>query len=234
MLKKYGEKIAVGVDARDGYVAIHGWKDVSAEPGVAFCQRLAEAGCKAIIYTDIACDGAMKGTNLALYRQLAKKCRAWPSRPAAVFPRKRSCWNWKRWGLPPPSSARACTPVRWTLGAASRWCRSKEQDHDNKTHHPCLDVRNGRVVKERTSRASRMWPTRWKWPGCTTRRARTSWCSTTSRPAPRAAPSSPTSSPGWPARSSSHSRWAAASTRWTISTGCSSVVPIKSASTRAH
>ena len=73
MLKKYGEKIAVGVDARDGYVAIHGWKDVSAEPGVAFCQRLAEAGCKAIIYTDIACDGAMKGTNLTLYRQLAKE-----------------------------------------------------------------------------------------------------------------------------------------------------------------
>ena len=54
-------------------VTIHGWKDVSAEPGVAFCQRLAEAGCKAIIYTDIACDGAMKGTNLALYRQLAKE-----------------------------------------------------------------------------------------------------------------------------------------------------------------
>ena len=73
MLKKYGEKIAVGVDAKGGYVAIHGWKDVSAEPGVAFCQRLAEAGCKAIIYTDIACDGAMKGTNLALYRQLAKE-----------------------------------------------------------------------------------------------------------------------------------------------------------------
>ena len=38
MLKKYGDRIAVGVDAKDGYVAIHGWKDVSAEPGVAFCQ----------------------------------------------------------------------------------------------------------------------------------------------------------------------------------------------------
>ena len=58
----------MGVDAKEGYVAIHGWKDVSAEPGVAFCQRLAEAGCKALIYTDIACDGAMKGTNLALYQ----------------------------------------------------------------------------------------------------------------------------------------------------------------------
>ena len=72
MLKKYGDKIAVGVDAKDGYVAIHGWKEVSAEPGVDFCKRLADAGCTAIIYTDIACDGAMKGTNLGLYRQLAR------------------------------------------------------------------------------------------------------------------------------------------------------------------
>ena len=71
MLQKYGNKIAVGVDAKDGYVAIHGWKEISAEPGVAFCKRLAEAGCTAIIYTDIACDGAMQGTNLSLYRQLA-------------------------------------------------------------------------------------------------------------------------------------------------------------------
>ena len=51
MLKKYGDKIAVGVDAKDGYVAIHGWKEVSAEPGVDFCKRLADAGCTAIIYT---------------------------------------------------------------------------------------------------------------------------------------------------------------------------------------
>ena len=55
MLQKYGDKIAVGVDAKDGYVAIHGWKEVSAEPGVDFCKRLADAGCTAIIYTDIAC-----------------------------------------------------------------------------------------------------------------------------------------------------------------------------------
>lgn len=61
----------MGVDAKDGFVAIHGWKEVSAEKGVDFCRRLADAGCTAIIYTDIACDGAMQGTNLALYRQLA-------------------------------------------------------------------------------------------------------------------------------------------------------------------
>jgi len=70
MAQTYGDRIAVGVDAKDGYVAIHGWKEVSTEQGVDFCKRLAEAGCRAIIYTDIACDGAMQGTNLALYRQL--------------------------------------------------------------------------------------------------------------------------------------------------------------------
>ena len=51
----------MGVDAKDGFVAIHGWKEVSAEKGVDFCRRLADAGCAAIIYTDIACDGAMQG-----------------------------------------------------------------------------------------------------------------------------------------------------------------------------
>ena len=47
MLKRYGERIAVGVDAKDGFVAIHGWKEVSAEKGVDFCRRLADAGCTA-------------------------------------------------------------------------------------------------------------------------------------------------------------------------------------------
>lgn len=79
MLKRYGERIAVGVDAKDGFVAIHGWKEVSAEKGVDFCRRLADAGCTAIIYTDIACDGAMQGTNLALYRQLVAEV------PGVVF-----------------------------------------------------------------------------------------------------------------------------------------------------
>ena len=71
MIQKYGDKIAVGVDARDGYVAIHGWKELSSEKGIDFCRRLQEVGCSAVIYTDISRDGAMQGTNLALYRQLA-------------------------------------------------------------------------------------------------------------------------------------------------------------------
>ena len=72
MLKRYGERIAVGVDAKDGFVAIHGWKEVSAEKGVDFCRRLRDAGVQTVIYTDISRDGAEQGTNLALYRELAK------------------------------------------------------------------------------------------------------------------------------------------------------------------
>ena len=72
MAQRYGDKIAVGVDAKDGYVAIHGWKEVSREKGVDFCQRLFEAGVQAVIYTDISCDGAMQGTNLQVYEQLRR------------------------------------------------------------------------------------------------------------------------------------------------------------------
>ncbi len=70
MAQKYGDKIAVGVDMKDGLVAVAGWKEVTPEPGVAFCRRLAEAGVKAIIATDISRDGTMQGTNMDLYREL--------------------------------------------------------------------------------------------------------------------------------------------------------------------
>lgn len=70
MAKEYGSHIAVGVDARDGYVAIKGWKELSGEKGIDFCRRLADVGVSTVIYTDISRDGAMAGTNLELYRQL--------------------------------------------------------------------------------------------------------------------------------------------------------------------
>lgn len=70
MAQKYGEKLAVGVDARDGFVAVNGWKELSQERGVDFCRRLREAGISAVIYTDIARDGAEGGTNLEVYREL--------------------------------------------------------------------------------------------------------------------------------------------------------------------
>ena len=70
MAQTYGKHIAVGVDARDGYVAINGWKELSTEKGVDFCRRLRDAGVQTVIYTDISRDGAEQGTNLALYREL--------------------------------------------------------------------------------------------------------------------------------------------------------------------
>ena len=70
MAQKYGAQIAVGVDMRDSLVAVNGWKEVTPEPGVAFCRRCAEAGVKAVIATDISRDGTLQGTNLDLYREL--------------------------------------------------------------------------------------------------------------------------------------------------------------------
>jgi len=70
MAARYGDRIAVGVDARDGFVAIHGWKTVSDVPSVDFCRRLRDNGVKTVIYTDISKDGAMSGTNLEIYRTL--------------------------------------------------------------------------------------------------------------------------------------------------------------------
>ena len=72
MAQRYGDQIAVGVDARDGFVAINGWKELSQEKGVDFCRRLRDAGVKTVIYTDISRDGAEAGTNLDLYRELAE------------------------------------------------------------------------------------------------------------------------------------------------------------------
>ena len=92
MLKRYGERIAWGGCQR-GLCCHPRWKEVSAEKGVDFCRRLADAGCTAIIYTDIACDGAMQGTNLALYRQLAAEVPGVALRPAAASRPRRSFWS---------------------------------------------------------------------------------------------------------------------------------------------
>lgn len=70
MLAKYGEKIAVGVDARDGMVAVAGWLETTETRADDFCQQLADWGCQTIIYTDIAKDGTGKGIDVAMYQRL--------------------------------------------------------------------------------------------------------------------------------------------------------------------
>lgn len=72
-IEKYGEKIAVGVDIKDGFVAIKGWVEKSEYSGLQFCEKMQELGVKTIICTDISKDGAMKGTNCELYKELSQK-----------------------------------------------------------------------------------------------------------------------------------------------------------------
>ncbi len=70
---RYGDKIAVGVDIKDGKVAIHGWTQTTALDCFDFCAQMKTLGVKTIICTDISKDGAMQGTNHDLYRQLADR-----------------------------------------------------------------------------------------------------------------------------------------------------------------
>ena len=74
-VSKYGEKIAVGADVKDGYIAIKGWLETSAVTLEDFLQKMESIGVRNIICTDISKDGAMKGTNLALYKSLSEKFR---------------------------------------------------------------------------------------------------------------------------------------------------------------
>ena len=69
----YGEKIAVGADVKDGYVAIKGWLETSAYTLEAFLDKMQSIGVKTVICTDISKDGAMSGTNLSMYAMLSKK-----------------------------------------------------------------------------------------------------------------------------------------------------------------
>ncbi len=68
----FGARVAVGVDLRDGCVAIKGWTEKTSLPALEFCKRMEDLGVKTLICTDISRDGAMRGTNRALYGELTK------------------------------------------------------------------------------------------------------------------------------------------------------------------
>lgn len=67
----YGEKIAIGVDIRDGYVAVKGWTEKSSLEAFDFCRRMENIGIRTLICTDISKDGAMQGPNHDLYNRLS-------------------------------------------------------------------------------------------------------------------------------------------------------------------
>ena len=70
---KYGERIAVGADLKDGYVAVKGWIEKTDFSYEDFFRQMQDVGVKTVICTDISKDGAMMGTNLELYRALSQK-----------------------------------------------------------------------------------------------------------------------------------------------------------------
>ncbi|OJG88107.1 1-(5-phosphoribosyl)-5-[(5-phosphoribosylamino)methylideneamino]imidazole-4-carboxamide isomerase [Enterococcus raffinosus] len=70
MLKKYGSKIAIGVDAKDEKVAVEGWLEKTETDAFEFCQQLAAWGAETIIFTEISRDGTGEGINLPLYQKL--------------------------------------------------------------------------------------------------------------------------------------------------------------------
>ena len=72
-LGRYGERIAVGVDIAEGKVAVRGWREKSAVDAFDFCEKLEKLGLATLISTDISRDGAMKGSNRALYQALSSR-----------------------------------------------------------------------------------------------------------------------------------------------------------------
>lgn len=71
-VKEFKDMIAVGVDAKDEKVATHGWQEVTGVNSFDFCKKLYDAGVTSVIYTDIATDGMLKGTNLPAFKRLSK------------------------------------------------------------------------------------------------------------------------------------------------------------------
>ncbi len=74
-LDRYGDRIAVGVDARDGRVAVSGWLETTQVDLFDFVRELEKLGVSTVICTDIARDGAMKGVNSALYARLKEETK---------------------------------------------------------------------------------------------------------------------------------------------------------------
>ncbi|GAK07258.1 LOW QUALITY PROTEIN: phosphoribosylformimino-5-aminoimidazole carboxamide ribotide isomerase [Geomicrobium sp. JCM 19038] len=75
-LAKYGKRIVIGLDARDGYVAVNGWLEASEARVEVLASEMKQAGCETFIFTDIHKDGMMEGPNVEANQELAEKSRA--------------------------------------------------------------------------------------------------------------------------------------------------------------
>lgn len=71
-VKEFSSAIAVGVDAKEGLVAVSGWQETTNVNSVEFCKKLRDTGVSTVIYTDISKDGMLSGTNLEIYKDLSE------------------------------------------------------------------------------------------------------------------------------------------------------------------
>ncbi|MCP3741565.1 1-(5-phosphoribosyl)-5-[(5-phosphoribosylamino)methylideneamino]imidazole-4-carboxamide isomerase [Rossellomorea sp. BNER] len=69
----YGDKLAIGLDAKDGYVATHGWLETSEVKAIQLGKEFADAGAETFIFTDIATDGMLSGPNIQAVKELAQQ-----------------------------------------------------------------------------------------------------------------------------------------------------------------
>ncbi len=70
---RYGDRIAVGIDAKDGMVAVSGWEEVSRTSALCLAEQMEKLGVQTIIYTDIATDGMLQGPNTAAMEEMVKR-----------------------------------------------------------------------------------------------------------------------------------------------------------------
>lgn len=70
-VKEFDNAVAVGVDAKEGFVAVSGWQETTNVNSVEFCKKLRDSGVSTVIYTDISKDGMLSGTNLEIYKELS-------------------------------------------------------------------------------------------------------------------------------------------------------------------
>ena len=75
-VKRFGDGVVVGIDARDGFVAVHGWEKSSTARVDDLAKKIVAAGVKTIIYTDISKDGMLSGVNAEIFAALAKSSGA--------------------------------------------------------------------------------------------------------------------------------------------------------------
>ena len=179
MVALYGERIAIGVDMKDGYVAVKGWTEVTSLDGVDFCRQMESKGVRTIICTDISKDGVLGGANNDLYRRLKSELSLNIIASGGISSLKDIIYLGYL-GLYGAILGKALYEGRIDLKEAIESMAEGVAADDYKRIIPCLDVRDGRVVKVSTSWISTMCPRPLSWGDITATAGPTSLSSTTS------------------------------------------------------